>query len=182
MIQPLLELLDAESSSVGSEYFINSEELQDKVRSLLPSQGGAGAGFDLSASTQIVPVIDLTESAEGSSVRADLQTALSLTSVTSFNVSNTTTTLVNNTGYYRVSGLGLVDSAGSCRLELTDGVTTKILRNFDGITNLEFVQSFDFIVFLKAGDSLVGVSSAGTAKLNGTTRQIATVTGDLVNP
>ena len=66
-----------ESSSVGSEYFINSQELENKVRNLLPSQGGAGAGFDLSASTQIIPIIDLTESAEGSNVRADLQTALS---------------------------------------------------------------------------------------------------------
>jgi len=167
---------------MGQEYFINSQELQDKVSNLLPSQGGAGAGFDLSASTQIVPIIDLTESAEGSNVRADLQTALSLTTVTSFNVSNTTTTLVNNTGYYRITGLGLVDSAGSCRLELTDGVTTKILRNFDGITNLEFVENYDFVVFLEAGESLVGVSSAGTAKLNGTTRQIATIDGILVNP
>ena len=167
---------------MGQEYFINSQELQDKVSNLLPSQGGAGAGFDLSASTQIVPIIDLTESAEGSNVRADLQTALSLTTVTSFNVSNTTTTLVNNTGYYRITGLGLVDSAGSCRLELTDGVTTKILRNFDGITNLEFVENYDFVVFLEAGESLVGVSSAGNAKLNGTTRQIATIDGILVNP
>lgn len=29
------------------EYFINSQELETKVRQLLPSQGGAGAGFDL---------------------------------------------------------------------------------------------------------------------------------------
>ena len=67
---------------MGSEYFINSQELEDKIRQLLPSQGGAGAGFDLSASTQIVPVIDLTESAEGSNVREDLQTAFSHSSLT----------------------------------------------------------------------------------------------------
>ena len=51
---------------MGQEFFINSQELETKVRQLLPSQGGAGQGFDLSASTQIVPIIDLTESAEGS--------------------------------------------------------------------------------------------------------------------
>ena len=62
---------------MGSEYFINSQELEDKVRNLLPSQGGAGAGFDLSASTQIIPIIDLTESAEGSNIRQDLQTSFS---------------------------------------------------------------------------------------------------------
>jgi len=49
---------------VGQEFFINSATLEAKVRELLPSQGGAGAGFDLSASTQIIPVINLTESAE----------------------------------------------------------------------------------------------------------------------
>ena len=46
MILRPLELLDVESLSVGSEYFINSQELEDKVRDLLPSQGGAGAGFN----------------------------------------------------------------------------------------------------------------------------------------
>ena len=49
--------------------------------------------------TQIIPIVDLTESAEGSILRQDLQTSLSLTSVTAFSVSNTTTTLVNTTGY-----------------------------------------------------------------------------------
>ena len=60
---------------MGQEFFINSQLLEDQVRKLLPSQGGQGAGFDLSASTQIIPVIDLTESAEGSNLRSDLQTA-----------------------------------------------------------------------------------------------------------
>ena len=54
---------------MAQEFFINSETLETKVRQLLPSQGGAGAGFDLSATTQIVPIIDLTESAEGSNIR-----------------------------------------------------------------------------------------------------------------
>ena len=78
---------------MGQEFFINSQELEDKIRQLLPSQGGKGAGFDLSASTQIVPIIDLTESAEGSNLRQDLQTALSFDSSTTFSVSNTTTTI-----------------------------------------------------------------------------------------
>jgi hypothetical protein len=29
---------------MGQEYFINAEGLEQKVRELLPSQGGAGAG------------------------------------------------------------------------------------------------------------------------------------------
>ena len=77
---------------MGQEFFIKSSNLESKVRSLLPSQGGQGAGFDLSASTQIVPIVDLTESAEGSNLRQDLQTAVDFattrTAIT--NASNTT--------------------------------------------------------------------------------------------
>ena len=57
---------------MGQEFFINSQDLESKIRKLLPSQGGAGAGFDLSASTQIIPIIDLTESATGSNLRQDI--------------------------------------------------------------------------------------------------------------
>ena len=183
MIQRLLGLLDAESSSVGSEYFINSQELQDKVRKLLPSQGGAGAGVDLSASTQIIPIIDLTESAEGSNVREDLQTALSLDSVTSFLVNNTTTTIITNTGYYRVFGSLTSTAAVQCQFELTDGVTTKFVFNFNysgGTTAISTL--YDFNVFLKAGDSLNAVSGSGASVVSGVTRQIADIDGNLVNP
>ena len=61
---------------MAQEFFINSQALEDKIRKVLPSQGGAGAGFDLSASTQIIPVIDLSDSSETSSLRSDLQTTL----------------------------------------------------------------------------------------------------------
>jgi len=54
---------------LGQEFIINSAALENKINQLLPSQGGKGAGFDLSASTQIVPIVDLTETAEGSEVR-----------------------------------------------------------------------------------------------------------------
>ena len=87
---------------MGQEYFINSQELQNKINNLLPSQGGLGAGIDLSASTQIVPIVDLTESAEGSNVRQDLQTAFSHKSSNFTLTVNATNTLINNTGYYRV--------------------------------------------------------------------------------
>ena len=87
---------------MGQEFFIKSDNLESKVRQLLPSQGGLGAGFDLSASTQIIPIVDLTESAEGSNVRQDLQTALSFDNITAHQVTGTTTTIINNTGYYTV--------------------------------------------------------------------------------
>ena len=76
---------------MAQEFFINSEALERKVRQVFPSQGGKGAGFDLSASTQVVPIVDLTETAEGSVLRTDLQTAVS-TAVSSAVADNTTAT------------------------------------------------------------------------------------------
>lgn len=166
---------------MGQEYFINSQQLENKVRDLLPSQGGAGAGFDLSASTQIVPIIDLTEQAEGSSVRADLQTALSLNSITTFALNNQTATLVNNTGYYRVFGNCQVQGAGSVTFTLTDGITSKLFVAY-GSSGTDISQDFDFIVFLQAGDSLTCTCSSTSANVNGNTRQIADISGNLVNP
>lgn len=174
---------------MGSEYFINSQELENKVRDLLPSQGGAGAGFDLSASTQIIPIIDLTESAEGSSVRADLQTSLSFDSVTNHNVINTTSTLINTTGYWRVFGNSQLYTGGastvSNQFSLTDGLTTKIIYQIAYISlgvNEIAVNPYDFVVFLKAGESLTGTSSSTANALRGCSRQIATIDGTLVNP
>ena len=175
---------------MGQEYFINSQELEDKIRSLLPSQGGAGAGFDLSASTQIVPIIDLTESAEGSNVRQDLQTAFSFDDITSFEVENATTTIVNNTGYFRVYGdasfkMPTGGFTGIATLQLTDGATTKIVSKVkqDGAANTSTMTThFDFVVFLGAGDSLQAVSDTTGTFLNGCTKQIADINGNLTTP
>ena len=173
---------------MGSEYFINNQELEDKVRNLLPSQGGAGAGFDLSASTQIIPIIDLTESAEGSNVRADLQTSLSFNSVTSFSVSDATTTVITNTGYFRVFGSYSAnnDTSGNHRGDviLNDGATDKIIQQYRSVNKANensVVESFDFIVFLQAGD-ILKIFASPEAFMTGCTRQIADISGNLVNP
>lgn len=184
MTQRLLEPSDAEYSSVGSEYFINNQELQSKVDSLLPSQGGAGAGFDLSASTQIIPIIDLTESAEGSNVRADIQTALSFDKITVFKANGSTVTAVSTTGYYRV--FGIFQALGGSpigRIILNDGTTDKYLIEFiqlgtSGVIN----EQFDFIVFIPAGHILKMQVTTADGVINGNTRQIADVNGVLTNP
>jgi len=175
---------------MGQEFFINSEDLENKIRKLLPSQGGAGAGFDLSASTQIIPVIDLTESAEGSDLRQDLQSSLSFDSITSFDVVNQTTTIVNNTGYFRVFGTVScddVETGSTIQMRLFDGATSKVILN--GLTSTVKNTSgmaptvlFDFIVFLSAGDSLICESGAIDLRIAGCTRQLASIDGTLVNP
>ena len=173
---------------MGQEFFINSEELETKVRQLLPSQGGAGAGFDLSASTQIIPIIDLTESAEGSGVRADLQSAFSHNNITHSVVTNTTTTLITSTGYWRLAGTSTIAGSSSSignRILLNDGATDKATfqHSLAGASlNSSQVATFDFIVFLSAGDSIRGEASNSLCFLCITARQIASIDGVLSNP
>ena len=171
------------------EFFIKSDTLQNKVDQLLPSQGGLGAGFDLSASTQIVPIVDLTESAEGSNLRADLQTAMSFDTISAFSITNATTTIINNTGFFRIFGyMSSVSSTSStltATFNLTDGVSTKaifIMQVPANATTTREIQPYDFNVFCKAGDSVTANSNNTALKLNGSTRQIADIDGNLVNP
>jgi hypothetical protein len=167
---------------MGQEFVIKSTTLEDKINQLLPSQGGAQAGVDLSASTTIIPIVDLTESAEGSNLREDLQSSFSLNSITHTQVNNATTTLVNTTGYFRVFGTADSQAGGFSQFQLTDGVTTKSLLVFNASAALSGIDLFDFIVFLQAGESLVAQSSATSQTLQVTTRQIADINGNLVNP
>ena len=162
---------------MAQEFTIKSEDIESKINQLLPSQGGFGAGVDFSASTMVVPIVDLTETAEGSALRQDLQSSLSLSSVTAFNVSNTTSTLINTTGYFRVFGTaGTSSNVNSQRFSLTDGTTTKIIIDFgaghSGGTALQ-IATYDFIVLLQAGESLTATSSASAFSIIGCTRQIA---------
>ena len=173
---------------MGSEYFINSQELENKVRDLLPSQGGAGAGFDLSASTQIIPIIDLTESAEGSNLRQDLQSSLGFTTCTEFNVTNTTVTTAITTGYWRIVGnyTGLLDSSRFGAIIINDGTTDKLVWSVQGISDatpdIQTAVPFDIIVFVEAGHSVKIKGSATNTVMKGVFRQIASLDGTLTNP
>ena len=174
---------------MAQEFTINSPSIESKINSLLPSQGGFGAGIDFSASTMVIPIVDLTESAEGSGLREDLQKSLSLVSISSFDVSGSTTTLINTTGYFRVFGNYTGQSSSTtnrtANFTLTDGTTSKIIMSYeffaDATSNVH-VANYDFIVFLQAGDSLTASTNAFANSLVGSTRQIADITGNLVNP
>jgi len=168
---------------MAQEFSINSSAIENKINQLLPSQGGFGAGVDFSASTMVIPIVDLTESAEGSSLRADLQTCFSKnTAHTSIN--NATTTIVTTTGYFRVFGVGTLSAGGSENVEIriNDGVTNYTIYKALNNTATSQNVSFDFIVLLKAGDSLVGVASATDVYLEVSTRQVADLSENLVNP
>ena len=168
---------------------IDSETLRDKLNNLLPSQSRGSINVDLSGQTTIVPIVDLTETAEGSDLRQDLQRALSHGSATTFSVTNATTTVINTTGYYRITaGAGVNNdssSGGECRIILNDGTTDKIvwsIKNTVALTNNLPTVNVDYTVFLAAGDSLIIESTNTESHFVGSVRQIATISGELVNP
>jgi hypothetical protein len=172
--------------SVPEIITVNSEDLQTQIRDLLPSQNGFGS--ELQASNVITPIIDLTRSAEGSGLASYLQTALAFGSNTPFSINNTTENLVNSPGFYRVFGTSAIDLesvGGSTNFSITDGLTTKKMfehTQVSGTTDTYTYLAYDFIVFLRAGDTLTGFSDSGACKLTGSTRQIATGDGTLVQP
>lgn len=163
------------------QFTIQSEKIRDKLNNLLPSQNVGGIGVELTGSTQVIPIVDLTEIAEGSNLRQDLQTSLSLISCTAFNVNNTTTTVINTTGYFRVFGVAYFLGTGNINFRLTDGTTTKLFKGY-GASSTTPNNNFDFNVFLQAGDSMTIEASSGAANCIGNTRQLADLSGNLVNP
>ena len=166
---------------------VTSETLEAQIRDLLPSQNGFTE--DLQASNVITPIIDLTSVAEGTSTPRILQTAMAFGSNTSFTVQNTTTTVANTPGFYRILGTGTVENPGSTtggiEISISNGLTSKIIYgiNQSGVSPDNFVvASYDFVVFLRAGDSFTVKSDNTSAIAEGSVRQIADVNGNLVQP
>lgn len=165
---------------------VTSESLQAQIRALLPSQEGFGT--DLMAQNVIVPIIDLTSAAEGSSVSENLQTAIAFGSSTSFNAQGGTTTIANTAGFYKIQGISNIRSTSSREtntIDISDGLSSKQL--FDHTcadSNGQYIDSatFEFVVFLRSGDSITATTDSSNNSLNGSVRQIADVNGNLVNP
>lgn len=168
---------------------ITSEALQAKIRDLLPSQQGFGE--DLQAQNVIVPIIDLTPAAEGTSTPISLQQAISIdgdrfssTSTGAGQVVSTTT------GFNRCFGVVTFmqsDTAGAYQadLHLWDGTSRfdVFVTQMNGSVSAQTFNtlSFDFIYFAKTGVSL-RYDGASFTKIALSTRQIADVNGNLVNP
>jgi hypothetical protein len=171
--------------SVPEIITVNSEVLQTTIRDLLPSQNGFGS--ELQASNVIMPIIDLTATAEGSALPVSLQQAIAFGSQTAFNVTNTTTALLSSTGFFRIVGTVSINdnnatSTGS--FQMTDGSSTKIVWAVDSQSNgsdNSYVP-FDLIFFLPAGITLNAVSSNAGCIMAGSHRQVADGQGSLIQP
>jgi len=172
---------------MGQEFTINSAAIEAKINSLLPSQGGYGAGVDFSASTMIIPIIDLTETASGSGLRQDLQTAFSVNNTNVLVKNATNTVIINTTGYFKVyfnicTATNTTDKLVS--LNIFDGTTSKDIfkaGHVSGGNTTSLTLNNEFVIYLTAGESL-RCSANSECTVNISTRQIATLADVLVNP
>lgn len=167
---------------------IVSETLQAKIRSLLPSQ--AGFTEDLQAQNVIVPIIDLTETASGSTLREDLQTAIDTATGSEILDSVSTVTIVNTTGFWRVYGTISHKPAGSdvvSKILLNDGATDNqifaLTTSSDaGSDDPVYAIPLDLIVYVRAGDSIKITQNNTNSNMSIFYRQIADINGNLTNP
>lgn len=165
---------------------VTSESLQAEIRRLLPSQQGFGE--DLQATNVITPIIDLTGAAEGSTVPQMLQTALAFGSQTAFSAQGSSDVVANSPGFYRIFGTATcrgVTNTPKCSFTMTDGLSSVTVWAMTGLSSgsdTSDSELFDFVVFLSAGDSISAVSSQTSGIIQGSSRQIADVNGNLVNP
>jgi hypothetical protein len=172
--------------SVPEIITVNSEELQTLIRDLLPSQNGFGS--ELQATNVITPIIDLTATAEGSTLRTDLQTALAFGSNTTFQAAGSTVSIANSPGFYRIKGIVSIAStsgANQGQIRVTDGSTTKALFDYQSLAggNGDTNQiPFDFILWLNTGESCDASSSSGSCFIIGSSRQIADPQGNFIQP
>ena len=166
---------------------VTSEALQLKLRQLLPSQQGFGT--DLSASDTIIPIIDLTQAAEGSDVGLNLQTAFAYGSQTAFSIANTTGVLANTPGFWLVKGVATMlmstGGSGNTIIDISDGTTPKNIfaqTSFSSINAALTHTPFEFTIYLNSGESINAESTFANGLLAGSVRQIADVNGVLIQP
>lgn len=171
-------------------YEIVNRTLEQQVANLLPSV--AGYGGNLRSTNTIIPIVDLTTAAEGSTLPETLNNAWDFASDHN-TVNNTTTTLITNTGFWRVlinyreenvvnntvTPLGFVF--------MDDGATTKKIWQFSSTNTSSATETFgasvtDFYVFLDSGIELKATSVSTRVSLDITTRQVASKDGTIVTP
>jgi len=167
---------------------ITSDSLESAYRGLTPSQSGFTE--DLQASNVILPIIDLTASAEGSSVRQDLQTAWDITTTNVTIGTGTPTDIVTNTGFWYLYINATGDAGGASQqpvntVELFDGVTQyPIWKQMMGSTVVGNHQQVwaQLTIFVNAGESIRGFAGVSGSVMNVSARQIADINGTLQNP
>ena len=170
---------------------VTTEALEKKYRDTFPSQAGAELVDDLYASGVIFPVVDFTAAAEGSALRADLQTAWDF-STGNASVNNAVSNIITNTGFWKIDltcitrDLAEATPTLIAAVSINDGVDTKRLWALtsaaSGADTFTGLTDDSFIVFVRAGDTVTLYSSGTATTLHAWYRQVADVSGNLVNP
>lgn len=169
---------------------ITSESLQAEIRRLLPSQRGFGQ--DLEAQNVIVPIIDLTPTAEGSALRADLQSAPSFGAITSDQqIGDGTTSVLGTPGFYsyNVSVMLHTDTNVSDRsvsVTLSNGLANKDLHKISTVADENREEpiflTYSGVCFLNPGDSFRLINSGTDTYSHAALWQIADLNGNLNSP
>jgi len=172
---------------MAQEFTINSSAIETKINQLLPSQGGFGAGVDFSASTMVIPIVDLTESAEGSGVRQDLQTASSFSTENTLSI-NSDNLITNTTGYFQLNfayNINTNVANNFVRIYIDDGTTEKDIfkqRAYTSGTSSSIGGNGSVVAFLSAGKELRQESNSAGASISVSSHQIADISGNLSSP
>jgi hypothetical protein len=167
-----------------------SEDFQRSYRNRFPSQ--TSTGRDLHVSDVVVPVVDFTPTASGTSLPINLRQARSTgTAFTQLTAAVTDQDLITTTGFYSVfvnSQLSADNTNGAWLINLTDGSSTNqvagsymLLGNTtDGVVNLNehlilyIPQNYKATLTFSEGTGVGAISIYST--------QIADVNGNEVLP
>ena len=136
-----------------------------------------------------MPIVDFTAAATGETLAQNLQTAWDFSTGLDSLSGTGDTTIISTPGFWKVDWWYAlrVDATTALVVNLFDGTTQKRIWRTDsgvGTTNVgEFADEVSQIIYLRSGDSLrVSVSGATSYRMSIWYRQIADVSGNLVNP
>lgn len=169
------------------------EAIEENLNSNFPSQGQGNPPLYYSLSEVVVPTYSINNVAEGSSLPEMLQTAWDFSTGALQITSGTPTNVITNTGFWLVDlSYAGVRNLGSGResatVDIYDGVTAKqvwgFTNNVSGGLASESIGVLEakFVVYLRSGDVLRGKCQSTSSTMDIWYRQIADVTGNLVNP
>lgn len=171
---------------------VTDEALEKKFRDTFKSQGGAELIGDLYASGVIMPVVDFTAAAQGSELRSDLQTAWDFSTASAIINGASTTTLTSTPGYYKVSLIASTNDFARASVVIiadiiiNDGASDVGVWRWSTVgqagTAPQAIKTEQFVVYVRSGDTLKGRTAAASETMNVWYRQIADVSGNLVNP
>ena len=162
-------------------YEVVNPTLEQQVAQLLPSVSGYGG--NLRSTNTIIPIVDLTTAAEGSTLPLDLNNAWDF--ATGFvHTNNATNDVISNTGFWKVGLLYRDENVTNNsvtilgRVFIDDGASEATVWQMSGVNSgsaneTQTSSTEEFFVFLNAGQTLKAFSSSAKSSLNLWYRQVA---------